>query len=111
MRRVRFTTLALGLLVSITVVPALPASASDDDRNRCTRVKVATHPVMWDRPQDWSRSIFVSGPDRRNCEPGQGLAVRAAGRLVFRQPGLKVGPEVAPGSASSPDGRLSFNEA
>jgi hypothetical protein len=80
MRRVRFTTLALGLLVSITVVPALPASASEDDRNRCTRVKVATHPVMWDQPEDWSRSINVSGPDHRKCEPSTGLAGRADGR-------------------------------
>jgi hypothetical protein len=80
MRRVRFTGLALGLLVSITVVPALPASANDDDRNRCTRVKVATHPVMWDRPQDWTGSIRVSGPDRRNCEPTTGLAAQEVRR-------------------------------
>ena len=83
MRRVRFTTLALGLLVSITVVPALPASASDDDRNRCTRVKVATHPVMWDRPQDWGRAIRVSAPDRSRCDPSTGLASRADGREVL----------------------------
>jgi hypothetical protein len=79
MRRVRFTTLALGLLVSITVVPALPASASDDDRNRCTRAKVAMHPVYPDRPMDWVRTVQVSGPERR-CEPSQGLAAQADGR-------------------------------
>lgn len=81
MRRVlQSTTLALGLLVGITVVPALPASAGDDDQNRCTRVKVATHPVMWDRPQDWGRAIRVSGPDRSHCEVGQGLAARRGRR-------------------------------
>jgi hypothetical protein len=79
MRRVRFTTLALSLMVSIAVVPALPASASDDDRNRCTRAKVAMHPVNWDRPADWGRSVRVSAPGRR-CEPSAGLASRAVER-------------------------------
>ena len=78
MRRVRFTTLALSLMVSIAVVPALPASASDDDRNRCTQAKVAMHQVNWDRPTDWSRSIRVSAPGR--CEPSAGLASRAVER-------------------------------
>ena len=79
MRRVRFTTLAFGLLVSVTAVPALPAAASDDDRNRCTQAKVAMYPVYSDRPTDWSRSVRVSGPERR-CEPSAGVAARTLGR-------------------------------
>jgi hypothetical protein len=63
MRRVKFTTSALGLLLGITLVPALPASASDDDRNRCTPVKVAIHPIRSPRPTDSVRSIRVSGPE------------------------------------------------
>ena len=79
MRRVRFTTLAISLLVGITVVPALPASASDDDRNRCTRAKVALNAIYPHDPSGWVRAIQVSGPDRR-CEPPSGLAGRAVGR-------------------------------
>jgi hypothetical protein len=79
MRRVRFTTLAFSLLLSIAVVPALPASASDDAMNRCTRVQVALHPVVWDRPMDWGRSIRVTGPERR-CQPSAGLAARTVGQ-------------------------------
>ena len=79
MRRVRYTTLALGLLVSITVVPALPASASDDDRNRCTRAKVAMNAIYPNDPSGWVRAIQVSGPEGR-CEPPSGLAGRAVGR-------------------------------
>ena len=78
MRTVRFTTLALGLFVSIAVVPALPASANDDDRNRCTQVKVALHPVNSARPTDVPRTIRISGPER-SCQPASGLAARAAG--------------------------------
>ena len=79
MRTVRFTTLALGLFVSIAVVPALPASASDNDRNRCTQVKVALQPVYSDRPTDLPRAIRVSWPER-SCAPTSGLAARAVGR-------------------------------
>ena len=79
MRRVRFTTLALGLLVSIAVVPALPASASDDDQNRCTRAKVAVNAIYPNDPSGWVRAIQVSYPDRR-CEAPTGLAGRTAGQ-------------------------------
>ena len=79
MRRVRFTTLALGLLVSITVVPALPASAGDDDRNRCTRAKVALNAIYPNDPSGWVRAIQVSWPERR-CEQPAGLAGRTVGR-------------------------------
>ena len=73
MRRVRFTTMALGLFVSITVVPALPVSANDDELNRCTRFKVAMQPVRAERPADWGRAIRISGP-RRCAPPPAGLA-------------------------------------
>ena len=80
MRTVRITTLALGLFVSIAVVPALPASASDDNWNRCTQVKVALHPVYPARPTDFPRAISVSGPEP-SCKPASGgLAARAVGR-------------------------------
>ena len=78
MRTVRFTTLALGLFVSIAVVPALPASANDDNGNRCTQVKVALQPVYPARPVDWPRALRVRGPER-GCEPTSGLTARAAG--------------------------------
>lgn len=65
MRKVRFTTLAISLPVSLTVVPAPQASAGDGERNRCTRLKVAAHPLMWNRPEAWSRSVRVPGPTSR----------------------------------------------
>ncbi len=78
MRTVRFTTLALGLFVGIAVVPALPASANDDNGNRCTQVKVALQPMYPARPADVPRVIRVSGPER-SCKPTSGLAARAFG--------------------------------